>query len=186
MEFEIDQNPNLKAQKTAKTCIWSRKVARFRERTISSCAKNTNSKQNTRKKAAKMSTKSETLKRSKTIKSLEDLALRKFLKRFLVTVGYETFHKKNEELYDFLEPVRLYLHRTNKFSLAKKWILELMFENGSWISVRQAKKNWTNGHFIEYWLWYYFAHIHTSELVLPDVLTCGTNLAKSSAKVNVS
>ena len=87
-----------------------------------------------------MSTKSETLKRSKTIKSLEDLALRKFLKRFLVTVGYETFHKKNEELYDFLEPVRLYLHRTNKFSLAKKWILELMFENGSWISVRQAKK----------------------------------------------
>ena len=132
-----------------------------------------------------MSTKSGTLKRSKTIKSLEDLALRKFLKRFLVTVGYETFHKKNEELYDFLEPVRLYLHRTNKFSLAKKWILELMFENGSWISVRQAKKNWTNGHFIEYWLWYYFAHIHTSELVLPDVLTCGTNLAKSSAKVNV-
>ena len=93
-----------------------------------------------KKKVSKMSTKSETLERSKTIKSLEDLALRKFLKRFLVTVGYETFHKKNEELYDFLEPVRLYLHRTNKFSLAKKWILELMFEKGSWISVNQAKK----------------------------------------------
>ena len=110
------------------------------------------------------------------MKSLEDLALRKLLQRLLVTVGCQTSHEKNEELYDFLEPVRLHLHRTNKFSLAKKLIVELKFENNFWM--RREEINWDCGHFFEYWLWYYFAHIHTSELVIPDVLAYGNYLAK--------
>ena len=62
--------------------------------------------------------------------SLEDLAIQKLLQQFLVTFGGQTFHERNEELYDFLEPVRLHLHRTDKFLLAEKWILELKFKNG--------------------------------------------------------
>ena len=112
--------------------------------------------------------------------SLEDLALRKLLQRFLTTVGFQISHKKNEELYDFLEPVRLQLLRTKKFSLAQTFIKELKFERENNFCLAREKRNWVHGHFFEYWLWYYFSHIQSTELDFPDLLRCGYYLEKVS------